>query len=145
MGLVIDCSTGEERDHTPEELAAIAAIPGTVDQVIAERERRLAGGFDFDFGDSRGMHRIGTNARDMKGWDEVNLAAQVAVLLGDPGATIDIVTDTGPATVTAAEWLAVLTAAAAFRQPIWQASFALMAQDPIPPDFADDAHWPAEA
>jgi hypothetical protein len=142
MGTVIDCATGEVREHTAEELAAIAAIPGTPGQVILERERRLAGGFDYDFGDARGVHRIGTTAQDMRGWDEVNLAAQVAVILGDPGATIDIETDTGGATVTALEWLAVLTAAGAFRQPIWQASFALLEQDPIPADFADDSHWP---
>jgi hypothetical protein len=142
---IANCTTGEVREFTDEELAARAATPGTVDQVIAERERRLAGGFDHDFGDERGVHRIGTNARDMKGWDEVNLAAQTAVLLGDPGFAIEIRTNTGPATVTAAEWLAVLSGAGAFRQPIWQASFALEAQDPIPSDFADDSHWPATA
>lgn len=139
---VFDCAIGEQREHTPEELAAIAAIPGSAEQVIAERDRRLAGGFDHDFGGARGMHRIGTTDEDMKGWNEVNLAAQTAVLLGDPGLAIDIVTDTGPATVTAAEWLAVLGGAAAFRQPIWAASFALQAADPIPGDYADDAHWP---
>jgi hypothetical protein len=143
MGTVIDCATGEVREHTAEELAAIAAIPGTPGQVILERERRLAGGFDYDFGDARGVHRIGTTAQDMRGWDEVNLAAQVA---GHPRRSRRDRSTSRPtpggATVTALEWLAVLTAAGAFRQPIWQASFALLAQDPIPADFADDSHWP---
>jgi hypothetical protein len=139
---VADCATGEVREFTAEEVAAIAAIPGTAGQVIIERERRLAGGFNYDFGDARGVHRIGTTAQDMKGWDEVNLAALAAVASGNPIFSIGIETDTGPATVTAAEWLAVLSAAGAFRQPIWQASFALLAQDPIPPDYAADSHWP---
>jgi hypothetical protein len=142
---VFDCAVGEQREHNEEELAAIAAIPGTIELVAAERERRLAGGFDFDFGGARGVHRIGTTEQDRKGWEEVTTAAQTAILLGDPGFEIAIVTDTGPATVTAVEWLGVLVAAGQFRQPIWQASFALAATDPVPGDFADDGHWPASA
>jgi hypothetical protein len=140
---VFDCAIGEQREHTEEELAAIAALPGSAEAVICERERRLACGFDHDFGDARGVHRIGTTEQDRKGWDEVTTAANTAMLLGDPGFEIAIETDTGPAIVTAAEWLGVLVAAGQFRQPIWAASFALLAMEPIPGDLADDSHWPA--
>jgi hypothetical protein len=88
---VFDCAVGEQREHNEEELAAIAAIPGTIELVAAERERRLAGGFDFDFGGARGVHRIGTTEQDRKGWEEVTTAAQTAILLGDPGFEIAIV------------------------------------------------------
>jgi hypothetical protein len=110
--------------------------------VSAERDRRLALGFDYDFGDARGVHSIGTTKGDEEGWDEVT---KIALSRNATGSTdpINIMTDTGPAVVTPLEWLAVLEAAAAFRQPIWQASFVLQAMDPIPPDYAEDSHWPA--
>lgn len=140
---VFDCATGEQREHNAEELAAIAATPGTAEGVIAERERRLACGFDYDFGGDRGVHRIGTTEQDLKGWDEVSKWASAAVALDQGGDTIAIVTDTGPAIVTALEWQAVLLAATAFRQPVWGASFALQAMEAIPGDYGDDGHWPA--
>jgi hypothetical protein len=43
----------------------------TVADVVAERARRLALGFLYDFGDARGVHHIGTTLDDMNGWDEV--------------------------------------------------------------------------
>lgn len=112
--------------------------------VIAERQRRLAEGFDFDFGGSRGIHHIGTTAEDLSGWDEVTKIASALLAVGKPDEPIAIVTATGPATVTAIEWQHVLLAAAAFRQPIFAASFALHAMTPIPDDFADDRHWPSD-
>lgn len=113
----------------------------TIDDVIAERDRRLALGFDYDFGDVRGVHRIGTTPGDMRGWDEVTKIALARQALGSTTA-IGIVMDTGPAEVTPLEWLALLEAANGFRQPIWHASFALQVMDPIPADYADDARWP---
>lgn len=138
---LVDCSTGEVREFTEAELAAIAALPVAEDQVIAERARRLAGGFDYDFGDARGVHRIGTTKADKEGWDEVTTFAQAAMALGQANAAIVIKTDTGGAQITAEEWMQILIAAAVFRQPIWQASFALQAMDPIPADYCDDGHW----
>ena len=114
----------------------------TEDDVIAERERRLSLGFDFDFGDARGVHRIGTTDRDMVGWNEVTQAANSRVNTNKPTEVINIVTDTGPATVTAREWQDILYAASVVRQPIWAGSFFLMAQSPIPADYAtNDAYW----
>lgn len=110
-------------------------------QVIAERKRRLALGFDYDFGDDRGVHRIGTTEADLKGWDEVTDIASADIALGNGSTAISIATDTGPCTVTALEWQSILVAAGAFRQPIWAASFALQAMDPIPADFTDDSYW----
>lgn len=78
----------------------------------------------------------------MDGWNEVTMAAQALVARGDGATPIQIVTDTGPCEVTAAEWMDVLVAATAHRQPIWAASFALQALDPLPVDVTADAYWP---
>lgn len=113
----------------------------TVADVETERARRLALGFDYDFADARGIHRIGTTDEDMEGWDEVTSWANAMLALGNTTTTLTIVTDTGPADVTAQEWQSVLAAAAAFRQPIWGVSFQLAAMDPIPDDYAADKYW----
>lgn len=115
----------------------------TSDNVIVERSRRLALGFDYDFGDARGVHHIGTTAADLAGWDEVSKAAQAAINLGAADAKFEIVTDTGLATLTAMEWQLILVAAGQHRQPIWATSFALQAMAPIPRDYANDKYWPA--
>jgi hypothetical protein len=113
----------------------------TVDDVVRERERRLALGFNYDFQDARGVHRIGTTESDMKGWDEVSKYAGALIDAGQLETQIAIATDTGACTVTPVEWRAVEIASAAFRQPIWAKSFALMAMNPIPADFAHDRYW----
>lgn len=113
----------------------------TVAEVVTERERRLALGFDYDFADARGVHHIATSPSDMVGWDDVTKASQAMIALGLGASTVDIVTDTGPCQVTALEWQQVLIAATQARQPIWAASFALQAMTPIPADFTDDRHW----
>lgn len=117
-------------------------VPPSQADVIAERERRLSLGFDYDFGDERGVHRIGTTPDDMRKWlDEVTPISQALINAGNPTGEIGIFTDTGPVTVTAAEWQQILLAAGAWRQPVYQASFALMAMEPIPADYADDGWW----
>jgi hypothetical protein len=113
-----------------------------VGNVIAERARRLALGFDYDFGDERGVHHIGATEADLQGWDEVSKAAQAAINLGAPDTKFEIVTDTGPATLTAMEWQMILAAAGQHRQPIWAASFALQALKEIPANFKEDKYWP---
>jgi hypothetical protein len=113
----------------------------TIADVITERQRRLAAGFDYDFADARGVHRVGTTDADMTGWDEVSKAASALVALGLPDQAISIVTDTGPCNVTAIEWQSVLVGAMQFRQPIFAASFVLQGSDPIPQDYADDSNW----
>lgn len=105
-------------------------VPPTTDDVIAERARRLAAGFDCDLG-ARGVHRISTTDADMRGWDEVTALASAYIARGDDGAEIAIVTDTSPVAVTALEWQDILVAAGVFRQPIWAASFTLQAMTPI--------------
>lgn len=113
----------------------------SVDMIIAERARRLALGFDYDFEDVRGVHRIGTTKADLDGWNEVSSYAGALIASGDTSTTIGIVTDTGPCAVTAPEWRAIEIAAAVFRQPIWAKSFVLMASNPIPADYTNDQHW----
>ena len=116
----------------------------TVDDVVAERERRLALGFDFNFADARGIHHIGTTPDDMRKWmDEVTPLAQTYINAGQPNGEITIATETGIAVITAEEWQSILIAAAGYRQPLYAASFALQAMDPIPADFATNpAYWP---
>lgn len=119
------------------------ATPISADHVQVERERRLAVGFVFDFDDTRGEHRIATTAADMKSWvDEVTPYANALVATGDTEKTISILTETGLVEVTGLEWQEILIAAGEFRQPIWQAFFALIAMDPIPEDYVDDGYWP---
>lgn len=118
-----------------------ALPPPTIADIVAERERRLSLGFNYNFGDARGIHAIGTTASDLAGWDEVTKATQAMIALGQPSATVDIVTNTGTATITAVEWQHVLLAAAAFRQPIWAASFALQTMSPIPTNYVADIYW----
>lgn len=108
--------------------------------VSAERDRRLALGFDYDFGDARGVHRINTTPGDMVGWDEVTKLASALLALGQ-STTITIATGTGVTQITPLEWQQVMLAAAQFRQPIWGASFVLEAMDPIPTGFTDDSYW----
>lgn len=117
-------------------------MPPTLADVERERERRLAAGFSYDFGDARGVHVIGTSEADMIGWSDVTTYAGALMALEDTTTVIDIITNTGPAQVTASEWQQILLAAAAFRQPIWAASFMLQAMDPLPADVADDVYWP---
>lgn len=113
----------------------------TVADIVAERARRLALGFDYNFGDARGVHRVGTTDADMAGWREVTDYANALIDLGDVTTTISIVTDTGPAMVTAPEWQAILLRAAQVRQAVWAASFALQAMPQIPQNYADDSFW----
>lgn len=110
--------------------------------VWVERDRRLAVGFDYDFGDERGVHHIGTTPEDNLGWEEVTTAAQALINGGQGDYVLTISTDTGIVQLTADEWQGVLLAAAQFRQPIWTASFALEKADPIPADYREDARWP---
>jgi hypothetical protein len=119
----------------------VASIPITQAEVVRERDRRLALGFEYDFGDVRGVHRIGTTEADLKGWDEVSKYAGALIDIGDTTTQIVIATDTGQCTVTAPEWRAIEIASAEFRQPLWAKSFALMASNPIPADFTNDQHW----
>ncbi|RUP39336.1 MAG: hypothetical protein EKK63_10070 [Acinetobacter sp.] len=112
----------------------------TVADIVAERDRRLALGFDYDFGDDRGVHRIGTTPQDWIGWSAVTTLAN-ALIATDGTASITISTDSGVALVTALEWQQVLLSGGAIQQPIWLASFALAAMSPIPNDYENDSYW----
>lgn len=126
---------------SPTALVATIADIADISDIAAERERRMALGFTFDFGDERGMHHIGTTAADMAGWSDVTTWAQAKIALGESSGVLQILTDTGPVTVTALEWQRIIVAATAFRQPLWAKSFVLMALDPIPANYASDSWW----
>lgn len=120
---------------------AYVAPPPTVADVAAERDRRLALGFDYTFNDVRGTQRIGTTPDDMVGWDEVTKWSLAAMAMNQSSATLQILTNTAQITVTALEWQQVLMAATAARQPLWSASFVLEAANPIPSDYTADSYW----
>lgn len=155
-GIVVQAQPYQE--HTPDGFVDVPdeAVPGMhwdgqnlsspqyqpcEDDVILARERRLTSGFSFTFPDARGIHRIGTTESDMAGWREVTDIANARIATND-ATPIAIATDTGMAEVTPLEWMDIIKAAAAFRQPIWAASFALQAMNPIPSDYADgQKYW----
>lgn len=136
-----DAATDAHKAAAASALAAFDPNAPTPDQVAAERDRRLALGFTYAFGDARGSHRIGTTKADLDGWSEVSTYAGALLDSGDITTKIAIVTDTGPCEVTAPEWRAIEIAAAQYRQPLWAKSFALMTSNPIPADYTDDRHW----
>lgn len=131
-------------DEHPDIVAFRNPSP-TIDDVGRERDRRLALGFDYDFGDDRGVHRFATTEADMRGWDRVTKLKDVMLQNGDTTSAITIATATGITEVTAPEWNAILLYVGThFEQPLWQASFALQAMNPIPRDYATNpAYWPA--
>lgn len=128
-----------ERQQAQARVDAFDPAAPTPDEVIVERNRRLSDGFDYDFGDARGVHRIGTTRADLEGWSEVSTYVGALLDSGDVTTKIRIVTDTGPCELTAPEWRAIEIAAAAFRQPIWTKSFVVLASLPV--DYKNDAHW----
>lgn len=117
------------------------APPPSVNDVVVERAARLAIGFYYDFNDARGVHHIGTTDADMIGWSDVTSWANSQLALGKTD-TVNIVTDTGPVAITALDWMKILDAAGAFRQPVWTASFLLENENPIPQDYRDNKYWP---
>lgn len=133
----------EQRFIESNQVRVVRSKPSVGEADIAtERDRRLSLGFDYAFGDERGTHHIGTSPSDLRGWSEVSTYAGALIDSGDITTLISIATDTGMTQVTAPEWRAIEIASAAFRQPLWAASFALMAQASIPQDYTDDRHWP---
>jgi len=134
-------ATDQQKANAAAVVAGFDIDAPTVSQVIAERERRLALGFNYDFGDARGVHRIGTTKEDMAGWSDVSTYAGALIDRGDLTTQIPIATNTGTCLVTPPEWRAIEIAAAQFRQPLWTKSFALMAMNPIPASYQDDSWW----
>ena len=110
--------------------------------VVAEREGRMALGFDYDFGDERGVHRIGTTEADLRSWDKLSKMASAAIALDMPDTPLGVTTDTGPTLLTAMEWQQVLLAWGLAHQPLFQASFDLQALQPFSVDHTDDQFWP---
>lgn len=121
-------------DHRPSRAALIAAID-------AERDRRLAAGFSYDFADE-GLHWLATTPADLAGWAAVTAVAQAMMLAGSTDRIV-IRTETGTAHVTAAEWnAAMLHYRQTIEQPVLLAALALKAMNPIPQDAANPAYWP---
>lgn len=138
----VDIDDPAEWTVAEDDTLVFVGRPVAVADVTLERDRRLAAGFDYDFQDTRGVHRIGTTPGDMEKWvGEVTPIAQAFLNLNMPGSQIEIKTETDVVAVTALEWQSVLAAAMAMRQPIYQGYFALKAMHPIPDNFKDDQYW----
>jgi hypothetical protein len=143
LGVALNAET---QRVNPETLRANKIAGGrprhiALQEIAFERERRLNAGFDYRFKDKRGLHRIGASDADWSGWQEVHVQATKAMMRNRPKTDITIVTDTGPVTVTAEEWLDILDAIEAFRQPIILAAFRLTAMKTVPADITADTHW----
>lgn len=135
---------GYIKPNAPDDIAEEPHGP-SIDDVAAERDMRLSMDIVYDFGDDdpRGKQYFGMTPADRKGWDVVTQLANALVLSGNPNAQIGVRTNTGPISVTAAEWQAVLIHAGIVQQPFYQASFALQDMWPnIPADYRDDSYWP---
>lgn len=128
-------------ENNADWLAYSNPVPTAAD-VEAERDRRLAScDFTYDFEDARGVHTIGTDEKDMDAWmKEVMPIAQARLAFSDT-TPIDIVTNTGPVSVTPTEWMDIVNTGGAGRQAIWAYYFALINTDPIPADYTDDQYW----
>lgn len=132
----------EHVEHTDDTITITRSTPApTVDDVARERQRRFDMGFVYNFGDERGQHLIGTTRTDLEGWREVTDIANAAIAVGQPNTSISILTNTGPVSITAAEWQLILIAASEARQPLWAKSFILQAMSPIPSDYTSDSYW----
>lgn len=143
LGKALDADTQRVNPITlrPNKIAGGRPRHVALQEIAFERERRLNAGFEYQFKDKRGSHRIGASDMDWAGWQEVNAHATKAMMRGKPKTPLDIVTDTGPVTVTADEWLDMLDAIEAFRQPILLAAFRLAALKSIPNDVTSDSYW----
>lgn len=147
--IIHNLATGEstvDEDWTPDPVARTAAELKSL--VNRERDRRLAVGFDYDFGDARGVHRFGTTPQDRAGWADVKAIADAALQAGASSTEIEVRTDTGDVTITAAEWPAIQLAAAQAFQPVWQASWTVkdaIDADTVTTEAEALAHaaWPA--
>ena len=135
-------ATDAQKAAAAQVVAGFSLSAPSIDDVARERARRLSLGFDYTFADARGIHHIGTTDDDMRGWDEVSKSAQAFINSGQGAtASISIVTNTGPCSVTPNEWQQILLAAYSARQPLYAASFVLETSNPIPADYASDVHW----
>jgi len=144
LGIDADPSDIVERSLFKDGKISAAPTPPPSDaDIVRELDRRLAKGFDFNFGDDRGIHRIGTTEADMERWTkEVTPLATALLNLSQPDGKIAIRTDTGPVSVSAREWQTILLTAGTVRQPLYQAFFAIKSLSPYPADFAADFRWP---
>jgi len=142
-GRVLDNTVGTRLEdlYIGDDTVTVVPREAGTEDVRMEAHHRLEAGFDYDFGDARGVHRIGTTEADLRGWDEVSTYAFALALTGDMTTLITIETDTGTTQVTSLEWLDVLKAAAAIRQNIWNKSFEMQKAKSRPSNVEDDKHW----
>lgn len=137
---ILEADLPEDEEPPPD----ASALKLYVDKL---RDSKLGAGFDFDFGDARGVHRFGTTSRDRRGWDQVKALADAAMQAGFASLEIAVRTDSGDVTIAASEWPQIMLAGAQAFQPTWAASWAIkdeIAAGTITEAAAIDAHqaWP---
>lgn len=140
---------GVEADPETERIDGGKAIPWVRplerDELMAaierERAKRLAKGFDYDFKDKRGVHRIGTTESDESGWSKVTNLVNAYMMAGKQNEKITLETDTGEVVISAKEWSDILIQKGSFEQQIYAVSFKLQKLDPIPQDVENPKYW----
>lgn len=121
-------------------------IPGTREEVNAERDRRVRAGFTFqgilfDFDEKSEANITGAGASAM--WAVQNGAQPGDYRWSDPeGDFVWIAADNTTVRMDAQMCVAFSQAARLHAQRLILAAGALKAQDPIPADYKDDSHWP---
>jgi hypothetical protein len=124
--------------------------PVNPEQVTAERERRLNGGMEWDFG-AAGIKRIETDERSRQAIEKVGNRAMQAMIeeipkgtltWDDPGSEFAWITaDNTPAYMDHFQMLDMAKAVGEFETRLKLRARKLKDQKPIPGDYADDKHW----
>lgn len=119
------------------------AGPITTDDVNAERYQREAAGCTVTV-PGAGSIPLEGNEKSMRNLQGLAFAASLRIGQGDT-TTVTVFRDALNVdhSLVPAQILALWSQGAAYISALYNASWDIKAMDPIPADYADDAHWPA--
>jgi hypothetical protein len=114
----------------------------TSEMVTVERERRIVAGRTLDVG---GMSiAVAGDPITVRSLQALGLAASLRVGSGDTTTITDYRDETNTVhQLTPPQVLALWSAATAYAEACFEASWTIKALDPIPVDYDDDSRWPA--
>ena len=124
--------------------ANLPPVPSpTSDDVNAERQARLAAGFDATLSDGVTVIPLQGRDEDMRNLHGLCTAAQLRMAGGDT-TTVTAFRDRDNVIhdLTPAEVVELWSIGAAWVSAVYAASWAIKDIDPIAPDYADDSRWP---
>lgn len=122
IGFLYDGTDFSEPAPAPEPSRSETEL---IDYVEKRRKAKTSIGYNYDFGDARGVHTIGTTVKDRDGWDEVWRLSDSLIKKNQGTATLKIRTDTGETTITASEWPDIQAAGTLYFQPVYDASWTI--------------------